>query len=78
MKLHLAYNNELDLPNLPTFKGRVGYVNKHIFENKNYIVNEPNNKMTFEEYYNICSPVYRNEEEEKQMKDRWLGIKRVG
>lgn len=78
MKLQLAYNNELELPNLPTFRGRVSYINNNIFNNEDYMVNEENNKMTFEEYYNINSLKGRSKIEEEQIKNRWLGVKRVG
>lgn len=82
MKLQLAYDNELELTNLPTYRGRVSYINNNIFNNSDYIFNESENsskrKMTFEEFYNIRSLHPRNEVEEKQIRSRWLGVKRVG
>lgn len=78
MKLQLAYNNELELPNLPTFRGRINYIKNNIFNNEDYIVNEESNKMTFEEYYNIGSLKGRNKIEEELIRNRWLGVKRIG
>lgn len=79
MKLRLAYENELELTNLPTFRGRVSFINSNIFNNKENMLSEKEGKiMSFEEFYNITSSVDRSEVEEMQIKDRWLGIKRVG
>lgn len=80
MKLQLAYDNELELPNLPTHRGRVNYINKNMFDSKDLIFDEECGKkrMSFEEFYNIRSLETRSEIEEKQIRDRWLGVKRVG
>lgn len=79
MKLKLAYDNELELSNLPTFKGRVSYIKHNIFNNGDYLTNRKCGKnYTFKEFYNISSPEGRTEIEEEQIVDRWLGVKRVG
>lgn len=78
MKLQLAYENILELPNLPTFRERVAYVNSNIFDNKQYMTENENEKITFEDYYNKNSLTERDELEWSQVVERWLGVKRVG
>lgn len=89
LKLRLAYDNELELDNSLTHRGRITYIENNILNNKKYIFNETNshyldedgelyNQMTFEDFYNLRSLSPRTEDEEKQIRDRWLGVKRVG
>lgn len=79
MKINLVCNTKLELPSKLSFNKRVKYINKNIFNNK-MIINNDNTKkkkqITYENYYNLNSlskfPKYIN----KNIKKRWIGIKR--
>lgn len=80
----MAYDNYLELPNLPTHRGRINYINRNIFDNQDSIYNKDNDTdkstsdMTFEKFYNIRSTIPRSDTDEQQIRSRWLGVKRVG
>lgn len=74
MKVNLAYNNKLSLPNKKTFLARVKFLNKKIFNNKNYM-NEKE-KITYENYYNLNS-LEIDDKHIRNIKRRWIGVKRV-
>lgn len=74
MKVKLAYNNQLNLPKFKTFQERVDFILEHIFNNQEIL--DKTTGITYEKYYNINS-VNMTEEQHKNLRKRWIGIKRV-
>lgn len=83
LKLKLAYENELELPSFNKYEERVNFINDNIFNNEQSMFNKSdkqvkNKDLTFEKFYNIRSLNRRTDQEEEQVRERWLGVKRVG
>ena len=74
MKVKLAYNNELNLPKFKTFQERVDFILEHIFNNQDIL--DDVTGITYEKYYNINS-VNMTEEQHKNLRKRWIGVKPV-
>lgn len=91
MKLKLAYGKELPLPRNLNFTERIKYIEDNLLNNKENIFEEEITytdkkgkrrkkkiSVTYEEFYNVLSPNISNKKKMKQLKDRWLGVKREG
>lgn len=74
MKLKLAYDKTIELPNNLSFKDRSNYIMENVFENNNYLSKQE--KITYKSYYNLNSTDLP-ENVIVNIKKRWIGIKRV-
>jgi len=91
LNLKLAYGKELPLPKNLNFEERIKYIEDNLLNNKENIFEEEITytdkqgkqrkktiSVTYEEFYNVLSPNISNKKKMKQLKDRWLGVKREG